>query len=55
MGKSRFEKWLWGGYGIEVSHYHGYNEIFTYYEYRKYCDDKGKTQSVSVIVAHYQS
>ena len=47
MVKSRFKKCIWEKYVVEVSHYHDGNVIFTEDEYRKDCDDKGKTQSFS--------
>ena len=51
MGKSRFDKFIWGEYGKGVSYYHGNHVIFTADEYRKYCDEKRQPHSFAVVVS----
>ena len=55
MGKSRFDKWLWGHAVAKVSYYHGNNGIFTASYYQHDCDKRGQAHSFSGSGAQHQN
>ena len=53
--KARFEQWLWEKAVAEVSNYHSDNGIFVKGAYRKDCEGKGQTQSLSGVGDQHQN